>query len=114
MFEDGVRHTHDLLTQVQPPTAIFACNDRYALGAYQAAHALNVKIPEELSIVGFDDIPPVAQLSPPLTTVKQPLADMAAAAALMLVSLSRGDTLAQHHVVYSTDLLIRGSTAAPG
>jgi LacI family xylobiose transport system transcriptional regulator len=113
LFEDGLQHTHDLLTMPDPPTAIFACNDHCALGAYQAAHALNVKIPEDLSIVGFDDIPPVGQLSPPLTTVKQPLSDMAAAAATMLVTLSRGETLAQRHVVYSTDLLVRGSTAAP-
>lgn len=111
MFEDGVRHTHDLLGQSEAPTAIFACNDRYALGAYQAAHLLNVRIPEDLSVVGFDDVPPVAQLSPPLTTVRQPLADMAAAAATMLVTLANGGRLAHRHLVYSTDLVVRGSTA---
>jgi len=110
-FEDGLRHTRDLLTRADPPTAIFACSDRYALGAYQAAHALGIRIPDDLSIVGFDDIPPVAQLSPPLTTVKQPLVDMAAAAVKMVVTLASGGRLPQRHVVYATELLVRGSTA---
>lgn len=110
-FEEGVVHTHDLLTRPDPPTAIFACSDRYAIGAYQAAHALNVRIPDELSIVGFDDIPPVAQLSPPLTTVKQPLVDMAGAAVTMVVTLAEGGTPTQRRLVYSTDLIVRSSTA---
>jgi LacI family transcriptional regulator len=76
-FLTGAQAVERLLTLPLPPTAIFACNDDMAAGACTVAHTLGVKIPEQLSIVGFDDAPISAALWPPLTTVRQPYAEIA-------------------------------------
>jgi DNA-binding LacI/PurR family transcriptional regulator len=112
-IEDGIEHTRSLLRLPEPPTAIFACCDRYAIGAYQVAYDLSLRIPRDLSVVGFDDIPPASWLTPALTTVRQPLADMAATAVGMAVALSRGEQPDRHEAVFSTDLMLRGSTCPP-
>ena len=69
------------------PTAIFAGNDLQALGVYQAAREARLHIPEDLSVVGFDDLPVAQWVGPPMTTVRQPLVDMATAAAEMVVAM---------------------------
>ncbi|WP_051815970.1 substrate-binding domain-containing protein, partial [Glycomyces tenuis] len=79
-IEDGRRFTHQLLRLERRPTAIFACNDGEAIGVYQAAAEAGLRIPEDLSVVGFDDLPMTEWAIPPLTTIRQPLHDMAAAA----------------------------------
>jgi LacI family xylobiose transport system transcriptional regulator len=112
-IEDGLAHTHRLLRLPDPPTAVFACNDGEAIGVYHAAKEAGLRIPEDLSVVGFDDMPPMRWAIPPLTTIRQPLAEMAAAATSMLVTLARGETLPQHRVEFATSLVIRGSTAPP-
>jgi LacI family xylobiose transport system transcriptional regulator len=112
-IDDGVVHTRAMLALPDPPTAVFACSDAYAVGAYQAAHELGIRIPDQLSVVGFDDIPPVTWLTPPLTTVRQPLTGMAEEAAAMVISLARGEPLPRTRVVLATDLLVRGSTGPP-
>ena len=111
--KDGAAHTRDMLAVPDPPTAIFACSDAYAIGVYQAAHELGVRIPEDLSVVGFDDIPPASWLSPALTTVRQPLADMAAEAVAMVVTLAGGEPLQRNRLELSTELIVRDSTASP-
>lgn len=110
---DGYRHTHALMRLPEPPTAVFASNDGEALGVYQAAHALDLRIPDDLSVVGFDDLPPAAYLIPALTTVRQPLAAMASTATEMIAELARGESLPQQRIVFSTELVIRASTAPP-
>ncbi|MGM1064802.1 LacI family DNA-binding transcriptional regulator [Saccharothrix sp. Mg75] len=110
---DGRRHTHDLLRLPDPPTAVFACNDAQALGAYQAAHDLGLRVPDDLSVVGFDDLPPAQWATPGLTTIRQPLGDMAAEATRTAIRISRHELPAHHRVVLPTELVRRGSTAPP-
>lgn len=78
----GARH---LLSLPQPPTAIFASSDLQALGAYDAVRRAGLRVGPDVSIVGFDDLPVASWASPPLTTVRQPLSDMAAMAARIVL-----------------------------
>jgi LacI family transcriptional regulator len=102
-----------LLTSEHPPTAIFACSDTMALGVYEAAQEVGVAIPGELSVVGFDDLPEGAWMTPPLTTVRQPIEDMGAAALRMLRRVA-GRTGPAEREQLSTTLVVRGSTGAAG
>ncbi|MFC5827383.1 LacI family DNA-binding transcriptional regulator [Nonomuraea insulae] len=111
LVEGGLEQAERLLRLPEPPTAVFASNDGQATGVYRAAHQLGLRIPGDLSVVGFDDLPAARWMNPPLTTVHQPLTEMAAAAAGMLLKLAQGEPLAQHRVELGTELIIRGSTA---
>jgi LacI family transcriptional regulator len=84
-FESGMACTHELLAQSPRPTAIFAGNDEMALGAYQAARDAGLKVPDDLSIVGYDDAPIAARVWPSLTTVRLPIRDMGRVAARKLM-----------------------------
>ena len=84
-FESGVACAEALLAQRPRPTAIFAGNDEMAAGVYKAAFRLKIAIPEELSVVGFDDSPVASRLSPALTTIRLPIRDMARLAAAKLI-----------------------------
>jgi LacI family transcriptional regulator len=99
-----------LLRMKPRPTAIFASNDEMAAGVYQAARQLNLAIPRDLSIVGFDDTPVSSRLWPPLTTVRWPILDMGRAAAKKLLS-EEGEAGAQPFLAH---LIVRESTAPPG
>ena len=101
----------DLLDLDPRPTAIFAGNDEQALGVYEAARQRGLRIPEDLSVVGFDDLPVSRWVSPPLTTVRQPLAEMGRAAAEMILQLVDGAPLRARRVELSTDLVVRESCA---
>ncbi|UBV44219.1 LacI family transcriptional regulator (plasmid) [Deinococcus taeanensis] len=107
------RVTRTLLTLPEPPTAIFAANDLSAIGALRAAAALGRRVPQDLSIVGFDDIHAAAVTDPPLTTVRQPLEEMGQAAARLLIHLTRNEPT-DSHVRFPATLVVRGSTAPPG
>ena len=111
--EGGQQAAATLLTRDPRPTAIFATNDLQALGAYQAAREAGLRIPEDLSIVGFDDLPVTAWVDPPLTTVHQPLTEMAAAATEMALALGRGEPTPQVGLELATTLVIRASTGTP-
>jgi DNA-binding LacI/PurR family transcriptional regulator len=111
--EDGRTAARDLLARPDRPTAVFTANDMQALGVYQAARELGLCIPDDLSVVGFDDVPAVAWVDPPLTTVHQPLADMAVAATELALALGRGEDVTQVGVEIATTLTIRESTAPP-
>ncbi|MBA2382272.1 MAG: LacI family DNA-binding transcriptional regulator [Chloroflexi bacterium] len=111
--EEGIETGRALLGLPNRPTAIFAGNDLQALGVYQAARELRLHIPEDLSVVGFDDLPVAQWVSPPLTTVRQPLIEMATAAAEMVLAIAAGEEPAQMRVELSTELVIRESTAPP-
>ncbi|HLH83782.1 MAG TPA: LacI family DNA-binding transcriptional regulator [Trebonia sp.] len=112
--EGGFARAVELLELPDPPTAIFAGSDQQAFGVYEAARQRGLRIPEDLSVVGFDDLPVARWASPPLTTVRQPLAEMGSAAAQMLGELIEGLPLRSNRVELSTELIVRESTAAPG
>ena len=102
-----------LLDAADPPTAVFACTDSLALTAYRAAQERGIRIGPELSIVGFDDLPEAAWVSPPLTTVRQPVADMGAAALRLLLRLRDEPASAAPAEELATSLVVRESTAPP-
>jgi LacI family xylobiose transport system transcriptional regulator len=112
-FEDGRNHAAELLRLDDPPTAILCGNDLQAFGVYEAARNAGVRIPDELSVVGFDDISYGLWCGPPVTTVRQPITEMGATAARLVLALTAGETLSQTHVELATTLVVRGSTAAP-
>ena len=112
--EGGFVSGGELLDRPDRPTAIFAGNDQHALGVYEAARQRALRIPQDLSVVGFDDLPVARWLSPPLTTVRQPLAEMGRAAAEMLGELIEGRPLRSRRVELSTELITRESTGPLG
>ncbi|WP_225848977.1 LacI family DNA-binding transcriptional regulator [Streptomyces sp. HPF1205] len=111
--EDGCAAARDLLSRTERPTAIFTANDLQAIGVYQAARELGLSIPGDLSVVGFDDLPVVAWMDPPLTTVHQPLAEMAIAATELALAIGRGEEVPQSGLDIATSLVVRESTAPP-
>jgi DNA-binding LacI/PurR family transcriptional regulator len=111
--EGGRRQAARLLTLAERPTAIVAANDDQAFGVLQALRDAGLRAPEDLSVVGFDDVPVAAWAAPPLTTVRQPLAAMAATAFRMLRSGGSGASAQAHHVELATSLVVRDSTAPP-
>ncbi|WP_159771781.1 LacI family DNA-binding transcriptional regulator [Streptomyces sp. HM190] len=112
--ETGYRLGLELLRRPDRPTAVFAGNDLQALGLYEAARELGLRIPEDLSVVGFDDLPVARWVGPPLTTVRQPLMEMAEAAARLVLDLGRQDGVSSAtRVELATSLVVRSSTAAP-
>ena len=111
--EGGCAAARGLLGRREPPTAIFASNDLQALGVYQAAREAGLRVPQDLSVVGFDDLPVVAWSDPPLTTVHQPLTEMAAAATELALALGRGEEPPQIGLEIATTLTVRDSTAPP-
>jgi LacI family transcriptional regulator len=109
----GYKGCLDLLAADSPPTAIFCGNDVIALGALDAARATGVEVPSQLSIVGFDDIALAGWESFRLTTVRQPLPEMARRAARILAATIEGKEPAGERLVLPTELVVRASTAAP-
>ena len=100
-----------MLTAGARPTALFACSDEMALGAYRAAGSLGLRVPDDLSIVGFDDLPESAWVTPALTTVRQPIEEMASAAMRMLLRLRAGESPGTAREELATELVVRASTA---
>ncbi|MGW2467834.1 LacI family DNA-binding transcriptional regulator [Streptomyces bauhiniae] len=112
--ESGHRLGLDLLGRPDRPTAVFAGNDLQALGLYEAARELGLRVPEDVSVVGFDDLPVARWVGPPLTTVRQPLTEMAEAAARLVLELGRGEReRTATRLELATSLVVRSSTAAP-
>jgi LacI family transcriptional regulator len=95
------------------PTAVFAANDLLALGALRAARDARLAVPEELSLVGINDIPLVGLIDPPLTTVRVPQREMGAIAARMLIALLEDEPIAERNVILEPSLVVRGSTTVP-
>lgn len=100
---------HELLTRPDRPTAVFAANDMSALGVIAVARELGLRVPEDLSVIGFDDIPEAARSTPPLTTLAQPLHDLGAQALRMLIELLDGKEVPSH-VQLPAELIVRAST----
>lgn len=112
-MESGYRETQALLDLPEPPTAIFVNSDLMAMGAYEALFERGFRVPDDMSIVGFDDLPETRWATPPLTTVRQPLSEMAGTAARMMFQLVNGEELETTRLELATPLQIRGSAAPP-
>ncbi|WP_236788858.1 LacI family DNA-binding transcriptional regulator [Amycolatopsis sp. GM8] len=110
-YSDGLDMGTRLLALDEPPTAIFAGNDAAALGVLEAARRRGLRVPDDLSLVGFDDTVLAEWSTPALTTVRQPLQDMGRVALRTLLRLAGGETLDSHHVELATNLVVRDSTA---
>ncbi|MCL2594434.1 MAG: substrate-binding domain-containing protein [Promicromonosporaceae bacterium] len=111
----GYSAGHDLLTlpASKRPTAIFAGADVQALGVLRAANELGIRVPEDLSIVGYDDVPEATWVSPMLTTVTQKLPAMAMMATELLLDLAAGRKPVTTRINLTTELIVRESTASP-
>lgn len=105
----GYRAAEQLLALPQRPTAIFAFNDRMAMGAIKRGREMGLAVPDDLSVVGFDDIPAAALADPPLTTVRQPALEMGATAARLLFDLIDGRPVDADEVMLPTELIVRAS-----
>jgi LacI family transcriptional regulator len=112
-YDDGVSLGALVLDLPEPPTAIFAASDETAAGVIEAARARGLRIPDDLSVVGFDDTQVARFASPPLTTVRQPLREMGGVALRTALRLAAGEKLESHHVELATELVVRSSTAPP-
>ena len=112
-IEPGREAAEKLLGLPDRPTAIFAFNDNIAIGAIKAARACGLRVPEDVSVVGFDDVEGATIVSPELTTVRQPLAEMGRTAVSLLNRLLEGQRFETLHVELATRLVVRGSTAPP-
>lgn len=112
--EDASRQlAHELLSQVERPTAIFAANDLSAIAVLRVAHELGISVPDELSVIGFDDVPEASRHVPALSTVRQPMQRLGEVATRLLIGLMNGETPEQTHVRLPTRLVPRATTAPP-
>lgn len=120
--EEGLVSTEEFVDEADPaagtallrrptrPTALFATSDVKALGAYEAARALGLSIPDDLSIVGYDDLQFAKWAGPPLTTIRQPLSDMAKEAAQLVIRLRSKPRKTTDRLELATTLVVRNST----
>ncbi|MGP4050524.1 LacI family DNA-binding transcriptional regulator [Streptomyces sp. 2A115] len=114
-FDEAVAHRRmlELLDLPEPPTAVFVCSDKMALGVYEALALRGLRVPDDISVVGFDDLPEARWATPAVTTVRQPLSEMAATAVRLLVRLMAGEQPDSTRTELSTRLVRRASTAPP-
>lgn len=109
-FESGVACAQKLLSLKRKPTAVFASNDDMAAGVLRTAHIMGYAIPGDLSVAGFDDIPLASQLWPSLTTIRQPIEEMAIAATKLLILQLRDRPVDDIERRIDSQLVIRDST----
>ena len=110
-YDAGRQAARDLLDRSDRPTAIFAANDEIALGIMEEARRRSIRIPQDLSVVGFDDTFLASRSAPPLTTVAQPLLEMGRVATRSLAQMITNDVVSTHHIELATRLVVRDSTA---
>ena len=106
----GHAATQQLLALADPPTAIFAANDEMAFGAIDAIHSRGLRVPADISVIGFDDIATSCHIHPPLTTMRQPLTALGASAVGELVALIEGGDIEAKRIQLPLELVIRQST----
>lgn len=113
--EDGKREAIELLEKpaAERPTALFCCNDMLAIGALQAAKQLKLRVPEDVSVIGFDNTILASVTDPPLTTIAQPIEPMGKKVVDLLIHELKKKSQAKQRVVMLPELIIRQSTAAP-
>jgi LacI family transcriptional regulator len=116
-YRSGLMATDELLKLAHPPTAIFASNDNMAAATVSVAHRYHMEVPKDLTVCGFDDTEMSRGIWPELTTIRQPIADMARTALQMLISAIKAPQLrrtrASKHQVLGFSLVRRESDAAP-
>ena len=112
-FEAGAQAVRQLLALPEQPTAIFCHNDAMAIGAIQEAKKLGLRVPQDLSVVGFDDIQFAQYCDPPLTTISQPRYEIGRQAMVMMLDLLKGNDVQAGSRLLEASLVVRGSTAPP-
>lgn len=112
-YESGFRAGRRLFEGQDPPTAVFVSSDQMALGVYEALRRCGLRVPDDVSVVGFDDLPEARWSSPPLTTVRQPLADMGRMAVRTIQRIIRDEHIESSRIELATGLVVRDSTAPP-
>jgi len=111
-LQEGKEAMQKLLSMRHPPTAVFAASDMLALGALAAARKKGVRVPDDVSVAGFDDIDFAAFSNPPLTTVKVPASRMGETAVKVLMEMIEGDSMKPRQITFDTELVIRESCKA--
>ncbi|SDO33489.1 transcriptional regulator, LacI family [Rhodoferax sp. OV413] len=111
--QGGFTAMQEILQSGQQPTAVFVCNDLMGIGALSAAHEAGLRIPQDLSVIGFDDIELARFTSPPLTTIVQPKQRIGMLAVDMLLERIQGGRLDAKQVLLQPELIVRASTASP-
>jgi LacI family transcriptional regulator len=109
--ETGRAAMERLLALPEPPTAVFAVNDMTAIGAHGALHERGLRIPRDVALVGYNDVPLASRLEPPLTTLRVPVEDFGRQSAEMLIELIQTGHTTRQRVVLQPELIVRGSTA---
>lgn len=109
--QTGYEQTCALLDLPEPPTAIFAGSDTQAMGVYSALRARGLSVPDDMSVIGFDDVPIASIVTPTLTTIRQPLVEMGRIATTMLLRLIAEEPLDTMRVELTTSLIVRESCA---
>ncbi len=113
-IESGFRLTAEMInrkeTNEYPFTAIFSANDLMAIGAIRALKQANISVPDQVEVIGFDDIELAALIEPPLSTVSQPALEMGSQSAGMLINMMKGKKLRQKTITLQTKLTLRGTT----
>ncbi len=110
--EGGARAMERLLARADPPTGVFAVTDMTAIGACAAARDRGLRIPDDLAVVGYNDIPLASRLVPGLTTMRVPIHDFGTAAATLLLARLDGAPPMPRRVIFTPELVVRGSTVA--
>ncbi|MFZ6757434.1 LacI family DNA-binding transcriptional regulator [Undibacterium sp. Ji50W] len=111
MQSGGYSATETLLSLAVPPTAIFCANDEMAFGAIDAISSKGLKVPDDVSVIGFDDIPTASYVFPTLTTMRQPFIEMANRAVSEVVEIIQGREIKAAKIAFPMDIVIRNSTA---
>ncbi|AXI00146.1 LacI family transcriptional regulator [Sporosarcina sp. PTS2304] len=109
LFEDGYRAASKLLSFDQPPTAIYGGNDSLAIGALKAIHEAGLRVPEDVALVGFDDLDIAHYTTPSLTTIHQPRYEIGKRAMTLLLQKINKETISKSHIILEDELIIRES-----
>lgn len=112
-YESGFQAGRSLFAGEDPPTAVFVSSDQMALGVYEALRQRGLRVPDDVSVVGFDDLPEARWSSPPLTTVRQPLADMGRMAVRTIQRIVQDENIESSRIELATQLVVRDSTTPP-
>ena len=110
--EGGARAAARLMALDERPTAIFAVTDMTAVGAFGAARRMGLRVPEDMAIVGYNDIPLASRMMPALTTVHVPIHDFGSVAARLLLDQIETGEPSRRRVIFNPELIVRGSTIA--
>lgn len=112
-YASGERAARQLLTSVDRPSAIIASNDQMALATLEVARSLDIGVPDQLSVISFDNTPLVHFTQPPMTAIDQPIAATASRAVELIIAAQKGEDRPETLTVISADLVVRGSVARP-